>query len=66
VELREACGRMHRQIQVPTQQLFSLASQEFPHAEYKFENHLRGILFRARYVTWRYFFEGTLSIDEAT
>lgn len=36
------------------------ASKNFPQKQYKFENHLRGMLFRARYLTWKYAFHSLL------
>lgn len=45
-----------KHVNVQSQQLFTQATKDFPEPAYKFENHLRGILFRARYLTWRYVF----------
>jgi hypothetical protein len=50
-------------MQVPTQRLFSKAAKDFPETSYNFENNLRGILFRARYLTWKYAFESSLRKD---
>ena len=49
-------------IKIENQKVFLQASKNFPQKEYRFENHLRGMLFRARYLTWKYTFESILRI----
>jgi hypothetical protein len=47
-------------IKVDNQELFSEVSKDFPETPYKFENHLRGLLFRARLYAWKHTFESIL------
>lgn len=48
-------------MKIDNQKLFTEVSKNFPQPNYKFENHLRGILFRARYLIWKYTFDSCLS-----
>ena len=65
VELRTTPGCIYCRIKIHTQPLFARAAKDFPESTYQFKNHVRGILFRARYLTWRYFFESAMRKSSA-